>query len=87
MAAVTPDWLYGRGPFDGILANIQTGVLMPLLESFAGELRSGGWLILCGTTEEERLGVSRSAALLGSGLEDVDQWGEWRTGWFRLCVD
>ena len=86
-AVVTPDWLYGRGPFDGILANIQAGVLVPLLESFAGALRSGGWLILSGITEVEWLGVSRSAALLGFGLEDVDAEGEWRTGWFTRPVD
>ena len=84
---VTPAWLYGREPFDGILANIQAGVLVPLLESFAGALRSGGWLILSGITEEEWLGVSRSAALLGFGLEDVDEEGEWCTGWFRQRVD
>ena len=86
-ADVTPDWLYGRGPFDGILANIHTGVLVPLLESFAAALRSGGWMILSGITEEEWRGVSRSAALLGFGLEDVDEEGGWRTGWFRRRVD
>ena len=81
-AAVTPDWLQGRGPFDGILANIQAGVLMPLLESFAGGLRPGGWMILSGITADEWLGMSQSTALLGLGLEDVDAEGEWRTGWF-----
>ncbi|HAT16848.1 MAG TPA: 50S ribosomal protein L11 methyltransferase, partial [Gemmatimonadetes bacterium] len=35
------------------MANIQTAVLVPLLESFAGALKSGGWLILSGITEEE----------------------------------
>jgi len=74
-ADVTPDWLYGRGPFDGILAHIHTGVLVPLLESFAAALRSCGWMILSGITEEKWRGVSRSAALLGFGLEDVDEEG------------
>ncbi len=86
-AEVTPDWLRGQGLFDGILANIQTGVLVPLLESFAGALKSGGWLILSGITGEEWLHVSRYAAPLGFGLVDVDQEGEWRTGWFRWHVD
>ena len=80
---MTPVWLRGRGLFDGILANIQTAVLVPLLESFAGALKSGGWLILSGITEEEWGHVSRAAALLEFGLEDVDNEGEWRTGWFR----
>ena len=86
-ASVTPDWLAGRGPFDGILANIQAGVLVPLLESFAAALRPRGWLILSGITEEEWLYVSRSAALPGFVLEEVDAEGEWRTGWFELRVD
>ena len=85
-ASVTPAWLGGRGPFDGILANIQAGVLVPLLESFAGALNPGGWLILSGITEEEWLGVFGSAALLGFRLEEVDAEGEWRTGWFTRRV-
>ena len=86
-ASVTPAWLDGRGPFDGILANIQAGVLLPLLESFAGALSPGGWLILSGITEEEWLGVFGSAARLGFRLEDVDAEGEWRTGWFKRRAD
>ena len=86
-AEVTPDWLRGRGPFDGILANIQTGVLVPLLESFVGALKSGGWLILSGITDEEWLYVSGSATPLRLELVDIDQEGEWRTGWFRRHVD
>ena len=86
-ASVTPAWLDGRGPFDGILANIQAGVLVPLLESFAGALSPGGWLILSGITEEEWLGVFGSAACLGFRLEDVDAEGEWRTGWFKRRAD
>lgn len=86
-ATVTPDWLRGRGLFDGILANIEAGVLVPLLGTFADELRHGGWIILSGITGDEWLGVSQSAALVGFGLTDVDSEGEWRTGWFTLRVD
>jgi ribosomal protein L11 methylase PrmA len=84
---VTQDWLEGRGPFDGILENIQPDVLVPLMEGFVGALRPGGWLILSGITEEEWLGVSRSAAQMGFGIEDVDAEGEWRSGWFMRPVD
>lgn len=86
-AAVTPDWLYGQRPFDGILANIQAAVLVPLLKSFAGALRPGGWWILSGITAEEWPAVSRAAAVLSFGLEDVDAEGEWRSGWFTRPVD
>ena len=86
-ATVTSDWLVGRGPFDGVLANIQPAVLLPLLESFAGVLSPGGWLILSGITLEEWPTVSRCTVRLGLGLEDVDEEGEWRSGWFKRRVD
>ena len=85
--SVTPAWLGGLAPLDGILANIQTGVLVPLLEGFAGALTPGGWLILSGIMGEEWSGVLRSAALLSFRLEDVDAEGDWRTGWFTRRVD
>ena len=81
-AAVSPDWLRGRGPFDGVMANIQTEILVPLLGSFRRALDPGGWLVLSGITEGEWPEVSRSAAQVGLALEDVDVEGEWRTGWF-----
>ena len=85
-AAVTSDWLVGRGPFDGILANIQPVVLLPLLKSFDDVLCPGGWLILSGITSEEWSDVSRCAAEVGLRLEDVDDEGEWRSGWFKRPV-
>ena len=80
--AVSPDWLSGRGPFDGVMANIQMKILVPLLESFGSVLKPGGWLVMSGITEDEWPEVSRSAARAGLELEDVDAEGEWRTGWF-----
>ena len=81
-ATVTSDWLVGRGSVEGILANIQSGVLLPLLDSFVAALSRGGWLILSGITEEEWPDVSGSAAQSGLELEDIAAEGEWRTGWF-----
>ncbi len=85
--AVTAEWLRGRGPFDGILANIQPTVLVPLLQSFAGALGPRGWLILSGITEEEWPDVSGSADLAGFELEEVDAEGEWRSGWFTQALN
>jgi len=79
-ATVTPAWLHERGPFDGILANIQRAVLVPLLESFAKTTRS--WLILGGITEAEWPLVVRSAEASGFALQAVDAEEEWRSGWF-----
>jgi ribosomal protein L11 methyltransferase len=81
-AAVSPDWLGGQDSFDGILANIQTEILLPLLDSFASVLNPGGWLVLSGITEDEWPEVTRTAEQVGLELEDVDAEGEWRTGWF-----
>jgi ribosomal protein L11 methyltransferase len=80
--AVSPDWLRGQDSFDGILANIQTKILVPLLEGFASVLNPRGWLVLSGITENEWPEVIRSAEQVGFELEDVDAEGEWRSGWF-----
>jgi ribosomal protein L11 methyltransferase len=85
-AAVTAAWLRERGSFDGILANIQPTVLVPLLEGFAGALEPRGWLILSGITEEEWADVSGSADLLGLELKEVDAEGEWRSGRFTRAL-
>jgi len=82
--AVSPDWMVDRGPFDGILANIQTEVLVPLLASFAQALGQGGWMILSGILDEEWSRLSGAAADAGFSLEEIDSDGEWRSGWFTL---
>ncbi len=83
-ASVKSDWLLERGPFDGVLANIQPIVLVPLLQRFAEVLSPGGWLILSGITAQEWQEVSLCATEVGLHLEDVDEEGEWRSGWFKL---
>ena len=85
-ASVSPDWIATRGPFDGILANIQTEVLVPLLESFAGTLGSGGWLILSGILDEEWSRLAAAAADHGFSLVEMDADGEWRSGCFTAAV-
>ena len=80
VATVTPAWLQKCGSFDGILANIQTAVLVPLLESFAKTARS--WIILGGITEAEWPLVVRSAEASGFALQAVDTEQDWRSGWF-----
>ncbi len=80
--AVDPEWVVAKGPFDGILANIQTSVLVPLLSSFADALESDGWMILSGLLVEEWSSMVGAAADAGFSLEAVDSDGEWRTGWF-----
>ena len=80
--AVSPDWIVEHGSFHGILANIQTGVLVPLLESFTKALKHGGWVILSGILDEEWSLLAGAAADAGFSLVATDSDGEWRTGWF-----
>ena len=81
VASVTPAWLRERGPFDGCVANIQTAVLVPLLEGFAEAAKH--WLILGGITESEWPLVVRSAEAAGFVVQALDAEEEWRSGWFE----
>lgn len=69
--------------YDGIVANIGAGVLVPLLPSFAGALAADGWLVLSGILRSERSEVVTAArddrlALASDRVDDG-----WWTGWFR----
>jgi ribosomal protein L11 methyltransferase len=80
----------GREPlpgerYQGIVANIQPSVLLPLLPAFRDSLEEGGWLILSGILAEERGSVLSVAAGYGLNLEEEDPEGEWWTGAFSLA--
>ena len=47
------------GPVDGIVANIETGVLRPFLPAFRKPLIEDGWLILSGILSMEWPRLSR----------------------------
>jgi ribosomal protein L11 methylase PrmA len=63
------------------VANIQTAVLVPLLEGFAEAAKH--WLILGGITESEWPLVVRSAEAAGFVVQALDAEEEWRSGWFE----
>lgn len=81
-ATVTSTWLCEHDSFDGILANIQTAVLVPLLKGFAKATKS--WLILGGITEVEWPFVVREAESFGFALQAVNAEQGWRSGWFDV---
>jgi ribosomal protein L11 methyltransferase len=81
--AVDHRFLPGEAPFDGIVANIETPLLRPLLAGFAGGLVPGGWLILSGILEGEAPLMTGAAAEAGFTLEAHDLEGEWWSGAFR----
>jgi ribosomal protein L11 methyltransferase len=80
---VTPSRLIELGPVDGVVANIESGILTTLMAGFAGACRDGGWVILSGILLTEREDVLRSAGSEGLILEAGDADGEWWSGCFR----
>ena len=81
--AVEPEFLPGEPPFDGIIANIESGILERLLPGFRSGLRDGGWLIVSGVLESESLELAAFARECGFALEVVDREGGWWTAAFR----
>jgi ribosomal protein L11 methyltransferase len=81
--SVDNDWLSVRGPFSGIVANIETGILSPLLIGFAEALERDGWLILSGIMESEWSGMLARTSAAGFLLVESDADGDWRSGLFR----
>jgi ribosomal protein L11 methyltransferase len=71
------------GPVSGLVANIETGVLKPLLPGFAGALSPGGWLILSGILDGEWTSLRAEAELAAFRFVALDADGEWRSGLFE----
>jgi ribosomal protein L11 methyltransferase len=69
-------------PFSGILANIQSLVLLGLLPVFRASLAEGGWLILSGLQSEEREDFLSAASDRGFVLEEEDLEESWWSGAF-----
>jgi ribosomal protein L11 methyltransferase len=68
---------YGKGAFDGIVANVLSGVLRPLLPAFREALCAGGWAILAGILVEEadEMRAAAHASAFAIEAEDIeDQW-------------
>ena len=72
-----------RGPVDGLVANIESGVLRPLLGAFAATVRPGGWLVVSGILAEEWDAFAADVEAAGFTPDGVDADGEWRSGRFR----
>lgn len=81
-AWATPEGLLAHDAFDGIVANIETGLLLPLLPGLVGALAPGGWLILSGVLGDEWNAVQRAFCEAGVGFVEVDEDGDWRSGLF-----
>jgi len=80
---VGPDLIPGELPFDGLLANIESGILLPLLPTFAAGVRESGWLVLSGILLSEAEGIVRAAEAVGFVPIEEDREEDWWTGSFR----
>ena len=72
-----PEMLRGLGPFDLILANILSGVIIPLLPSLEMALAPGGGLIVSGILRGERDGVVSAAIAAGLVPDEEIAEEEW----------
>jgi ribosomal protein L11 methyltransferase len=68
---------YGSGAFDGIVANVLSGVLAPLLPAFHGALAGRGWAILSGILIEEAPLMREAASDAGFAIEAEDAEEQW----------
>jgi ribosomal protein L11 methyltransferase len=74
------------GPVDGIVANLETGLLRPLLGGFRTAVRSGGWLVLSGVLAEECEALRHETEGLGFDCREVDEDGQWRSMLFAAAT-
>ena len=81
-AWATSDSLAARGPVQGIVANIEAGLLEPLFDGFVAAIEPDGWLLISGVLDHEWDRVRTSLERRGFRLRDVDADGEWRSGLF-----
>lgn len=77
------DWLSAAGPVSGVVANIEWGVLTPLLPGFVGAVEPGGWLILSGILDTEWSQMREATEEHGFTFVELDEDGQWRSGLFR----
>lgn len=65
--------------FDGVVANIETGRLIPLLPGLTERVSQGGWLLLSGLMEGEVGQVVEAVEEAGFVPVQTDADGEWRS--------
>jgi ribosomal protein L11 methyltransferase len=86
-ARVDAGALTARGLHDGVVANIETGHLVPLLPGLLAAVAPGGWLLLSGILAEEVDEVRSRVAGLGASPIRTDADGDWRSLLFERPAD
>jgi ribosomal protein L11 methyltransferase len=75
-----------EGPFNGVVANLQSHLIRPLLPSFREGLVPGGWLIVSGILEGEAGEVLAWAATSGFFFQEAEEEEGWWTGVFTATT-
>jgi ribosomal protein L11 methyltransferase len=83
VASADAEKLEAWGPVDGVVANLETGLLRLLTVGFRAAVRPGGWLLLSGVLDYECDGVREQTEQLGFTCREIDRDGEWRSLLFR----
>lgn len=81
-AFADPALLRRLGPADGIVANIESGILRRLLPGLRDALGPGGWLILSGIPTEEWPAFEHDVVHSGFTRIDAEEDTGWTAGWF-----
>ena len=74
---VEPGTTLPGAPFQGIVANLESPILLPLLSTLVGAISPGGWLMTSGTLASERNRLVRRCGAQGLGLRTSvweDRW-------------
>jgi ribosomal protein L11 methyltransferase len=75
--------LAGMGSWDGVVANIESGVLRGLRSGLRTAVRPDGWLILSGILAEEWSTVRADFEAVGFSLSETDRDGDWVSAQLR----
>jgi ribosomal protein L11 methyltransferase len=81
-AEVRPGTFSSAGSFDGVMANLPTAILLPLLPGLAKALTPRGWLIISGILRSER----REALRAAHDLELHPEAEELEEGWWTAVL-
>lgn len=67
-------------PASGVVANLERGILLPLLPGLVPTLASDGWMIVSGLLEDEWPAIERTLAEHGLTTLGIDTDEGWRSG-------
>ncbi|MGD2120316.1 MAG: 50S ribosomal protein L11 methyltransferase [Gemmatimonadota bacterium] len=71
-------------PFHGLVGNLQTHLILPLLPGFRSSLAQGGWAVLSGIFMDEEETLVPAAAAQGFFLQQWEKEEGWWTGLFNV---